>query len=242
MIWLLACAQTDVPVQAAPTPVEPAPIQVVEEVAPTPPDVPEGWLEHWLPWDTQREELTVAYLEQHHGTPLPEPLDTGHMVPALIVLHWTAGNTVDGAWNTFAPTLLRGRPNIAKHSQLNVSSHFIVAQDGTVHRTVPPDVVARHVIGLNHVAVGVENVGGPQLPLTDAQVAANVDIVRWVVATHPTVTHLIGHHEYRELEGTPLFRETDDSYRTTKPDPGDDFMGRVRDQVADLELKGPPEG
>jgi hypothetical protein len=45
--------------------------------------------------------------------------------------------------------------------------------------------------------------------------------------------------EYRRLEGTPFFLELDPKYRNTKPDPGKDFMKRVRELVSDLKLKGP---
>jgi N-acetylmuramoyl-L-alanine amidase len=105
---------------------------------------------------------------------------------------------------------------------------------------MPETRMARHCIGLNHLAIGVENVGdGDRYPLTEAQVAANAALVRYLAARHP-ITHLIGHHESRAMEDHPYFLERDDAYRNRKPDPGAAFMREVRARVADLDLAGPP--
>jgi N-acetylmuramoyl-L-alanine amidase len=42
------------------------------------------------------------------------------------------------------------------------------------------------------------------------------------------------------MEKTPIFLELVPGYRTGKLDPGDDFMRRVREKLADLHLKSPP--
>ncbi|MFT7519887.1 MAG: N-acetylmuramoyl-L-alanine amidase [Kiritimatiellia bacterium] len=196
-----------------------------------------------IPFARERKELTAAYLQKHTvGRQLTGDLDADvSMVPRMIVLHWTAGKTSQGAWNTFAPTRLPNRPDLQKASMLNVSAHFVVDQDGTVWRLMPDNLVARHVIGLNHLSIGVENVGGgPGLPLTSAQVQANIALVRHLREAWPSITHLVGHMEYRRFEGHPYFRESDPDYRTTKVDPGVTFMTAVRAGVADLALDGPP--
>jgi beta-N-acetylhexosaminidase len=102
--------------------------------------------------------------------------------------------------------------------------------------------MGRHVIGLNYSAIGVENVGGGKGVdnLTDAQIEANVKLVRYLAKKYPTIEYLIGHHEYTFFEGHPLWLERDPNYRTKKTDPGERFMNAVRTQVADLGLKGPP--
>lgn len=161
------------------------------------------------------------------------------MTPRVIVLHWTAGPTAASARATFAPARLAGRADLLDAGALNVGAQFLVDRDGTIERLFPEDRVVRHCIGLNHLAIGIENVGGgPEWPLTDAQVAANAALVRWLAATYP-ITHLIGHLEYRSLEGHPYFEERDPTYRTTKPDPGVAFLSQVRAQVVDLALLGP---
>jgi beta-N-acetylhexosaminidase len=103
--------------------------------------------------------------------------------------------------------------------------------------------MARHCIGLNYESIGVENVGGEGGVdnLTAAQLQANVRLVRYLVKKYPTLQYLIGHHEHNLFEGHPLWREKDETYRTTKTDPGARFMSAVRAAVRDLRLKGADE-
>ena len=103
--------------------------------------------------------------------------------------------------------------------------------------------MARHVIGLNMNAIGVENVGGVAdvKDMTPQQVQANIRLVRYLKHKYPHIDYLIGHYEYRDFEGHPLWLERDSTYRTGKVDPGEDFMRQVRAAVSDLKLKGPTE-
>jgi N-acetyl-anhydromuramyl-L-alanine amidase AmpD len=95
---------------------------------------------------------------------------------------------------------------------------------------------------VNHIAIGVENVGDEdKFPLTDAQIEADAALVRDLVARYPSIELLVGHHEVRSLEGTSWFVERDPKYRNKKPDPGPRFMAAVRAKVADLKLKGPDD-
>jgi N-acetyl-anhydromuramyl-L-alanine amidase AmpD len=192
-------------------------------------------VERLLPWDDARSELTKQYRRVHQGE-----ADPGITIePKVIVLHWTGPGSLDSTWNTFAPGTLGGRPGLQGAGALNVSAHYVVDRDGTIVRLLPDDRFARHVIGLNQVSIGVENVGGGEtMPLTEAQVEANAALVRHLAAIHG-ITHLIGHHEYRKMEGHPYFNETDPKYRTGKIDPGPEFMAAVRERVKDLELRGP---
>jgi N-acetylmuramoyl-L-alanine amidase len=123
-----------------------------------------------------------------------------------------------------------------------VSSQFVVSPEGTIYRLMPETWMARHVIGLNYDAIGVENVGGGNGVdnLTDAQVEANIRLVRYLARKYPTIEYVIGHYEYQAFDGHPLWRERDASYRTVKTDPGERFMASVRVGVADLGLRGAP--
>ena len=110
---------------------------------------------------------------------------------------------------------------------VNVSSHFLVDRDGTVHRLLPEDAFARHCIGFNHISIGVENVGGTKgTTLTEAQVDANVRLIRELRSRYP-IDLVIGHHESLDLEAHPYFVELDSTYRSIKQDPSD-FMEAVR--------------
>jgi len=192
--------------------------------------------EKFINFDQERIQLTVAYRRAHQDAKAGDII----IQPRMIVLHWTGISSFESAWNYFNRTRAEtARTELAAAGEVNVSAHFLVDRDGTIYRLMPETWMARHCIGLNHVAIGIENVGdGEKLPLTPAQARADAALVRYLAGKYP-ITHLIGHMEYRRMEGTPLFLELDPKYRNTKPDPGTDFMRKVRQQVADLKLQGP---
>jgi hypothetical protein len=188
-------------------------------------------------FDQERIDLTIAYRRAHQDPAAKDVI----IEPKMIILHWTGIPSFLSTWNYFNRLRAEaGRPDLAAAGEVNVSSQFLVDRDGTIYRLMPETWMARHCIGLNHVAIGVENVGdGEKFPLTQAQAKADAALVRYLAAKYP-ITHLIGHMEYRRMEGTPFFLERDPKYRNTKPDPGADFMKRVRELVADLKLQGAP--
>jgi len=188
-------------------------------------------------FDEQRRQLSLEYLANRYGIEQEEPT----IVPKMVVVHWTAIPTVDATFDAFDPAVLPGvREEIISASALNVSSQYLVDRDGTVYQLLPEQTMARHTIGLNHVAIGIENVGnGTDLPLTDEQLASNAAIIRYLSGRYD-LEYLIGHYEYTQFEGHVLWKEKDKAYRTEKTDPGEDFMQRIRAMVADLKLQGPP--
>lgn len=193
-----------------------------------------------ISFSEQRQEATLAYIEEHYGK---QPDDIS-IEPEVIVLHWTAIEGLEASFRAFdAETLEGSRPDLVAAGQVNVSIQFLVDQDGMVYRLMHETWMARHVIGLNYSAIGVENVGGGDSVdnMTDQQIAANIDLVRYLVKKYPTIQYLIGHSEYRQFEGHPLWLERDEGYRTEKVDPGERFMSAVRKGIADLELNGPPQ-
>jgi N-acetyl-anhydromuramyl-L-alanine amidase AmpD len=191
-----------------------------------------------VPFGERRQAMTREYIANHYGLQVSDIT----IVPRLIVLHWTASDRFDVSYNTFLPDTAAGRPDLLRASPVNVGIQFLVDRDGTIYRLMPETWMARHVIGLNYESIGVENVGGAKGAdnLTDAQIEANVRLVRYLADRYPTIEYLIGHHEYTRFVGHPLWRERDASYRTVKTDPGERFMSAVRAQVAKLELKGAP--
>lgn len=195
--------------------------------------------EHPLNFSAARLAATREYIRAHYKEDRP----AGRIEPRMVVLHWTGADSLQSGFKTFEPeTLAGGRLDIAGGGVLNVSAHFLVDKDGTIYRLMPETLMARHVIGLNLVAVGIENVGGSsdRDSLTGPQAAANAWLVRYLKEEFPAIEYLIGHHEYQAFEGTPLWRESDPGYRTQKQDPGERFMAEVRAKVVDLGLKGAP--
>lgn len=200
--------------------------------------VPFRVVERPITFDEQRVQLTKEYLQSRYGL----NGDSIMIKPKMIVLHHTVIPTFQKTFEAFdSPTLPNWRPEIESVSGLNVSSQFVVDQDGTIYQLMPENYMARHVIGLNHCAIGVENVGGtPDLPLTRAQVKANIQLVKYLAEKY-TIEYVIGHHEYRAFEGHELWLEVDDGYRTEKNDPGDDFMGKVRKGTKKYNFRPIPE-
>jgi hypothetical protein len=188
--------------------------------------------------DEARRRRTIAYRQRHQDPAARDVL----IEPRMIILHHTGGGDLDATWRYFdRPVIEAGRTSVARGGELNVSAHFLVDRDGAIVRLMPETWMARHCVGLNHLAIGVENVGdGAAQPLTDAQLAADVALVRDLKRRFPGITHLIGHHEYRAFEGHPFYSEREPAERPPQEDPGPAFMRAVRAEVADLELEGPP--
>ena len=190
-------------------------------------------------FDEQRKQLSLQYLKERHGI----DTDQININPKLIVIHYTAIPTLEGTMRAFQePTLPSSRVGISSASQLNVSAQFVVDQDGTIYQVLPDETTfARHVIGLNYAAIGVENVGdGDSNPLTSAQLEANIKLIRYLKDKYQGIEYLIGHQEYNLFRDHGLWKENDPGYRTEKSDPGVQFMEDIRNQVEDLNLKGPP--
>ncbi len=189
-------------------------------------------------FNEEREQLTRTYMAERYG------LEDSSMFisPRMIVLHWTAIPTLEGSFDAFNdPTIPLWRTLVGEAGKLNVSSHFLVARDGTIYRLMPENVMGRHVIGLNHCAIGIENVGGTaETPLTDAQLRANIWLVNYLSGKYD-IEYLIGHYEYPRFEGHELWLEKDPAYRTEKEDPGEDFMSRVRKATKKWKFKPIPQ-
>ncbi|WP_417371067.1 peptidoglycan recognition family protein [Gelidibacter japonicus] len=187
-------------------------------------------------FNEERIQLTKEYLSTRYGLEQDNPT----IIPKMIVLHWTVIPTMEKTFQAFYDPELPSRPDLATASSLNVSSQFLVDQDGTIYRLMPETTMARHVIGLNHTAIGVENVGGTKdLPLTKKQIKSNIWLVKYLSEKYP-IEYLIGHYEYTNFEGHELWLEVDEGYRTIKNDPGEDFMNAVRKRTKKLNLKSVP--
>jgi len=243
MRWLVlaalaACREPHPPQPApAPTPAVAPPI----DAAPSrpgdgaPADAGLAIVDAPIAWSAEREQLTLAYRREHSD---PAAKDLA-ITPHVIVLHYTDGTSAKATRAYFAqPRIEAARKELARHGAVNVSAHFLVDRDGTIYRLQPETRYARHCIGLNHVAIGSENVGdGDAHLLTDAQVEADAALVRDLAARF-AITHLLGHYEVMKFRADPLFVELDRGYHNDKPDPGARFMAQVRERVGDLHLRG----
>ncbi|UJH92975.1 N-acetylmuramoyl-L-alanine amidase [Antarcticibacterium sp. 1MA-6-2] len=190
-----------------------------------------------IEFNDERKELSLKYLDEHYGI----KKDVPEIEPKMIVIHWTEIKTLQESFDTFKPVHLSEKRNdIQSAGKLNVSAHYLVDRDGTIYRLMPETLMARHVIGLNHLAIGIENVGGTvETPLTDAQLKSNVFLVKYLSKKHP-VEYVIGHYEYTLFIDHPFWLEKDNSYRTKKVDPGLKFMEELRRETKNLNLRPLP--
>jgi N-acetyl-anhydromuramyl-L-alanine amidase AmpD len=189
-----------------------------------------------ISYNQERVRLSLEYLRDRHGLIQTTPM----IIPKIIVLHYTAGGTLNGNFSYFNKTTIEDERRYNKNqSLLNVSAHYLVDRDGKIYQLLPDTLFARHTIGLNYCAIGVENVGSNTEPLTDAQITSNAKLVRHLKGLY-NIEYLIGHSEYGQFRNTNIWKETNPSYFTGKDDPGKMFMQRVRELVKDLKIKSQP--
>lgn len=188
-------------------------------------------------FNEQREKLSLEYMKEHYGL----QADSAVIVPKIIVIHWTAYPDLKQSYDAFYPAVLPDtRPDIEQASSLNVSAHFLVDRDGTIYQLLPETTFARHVIGLNYCAIGIENVAdGQQYPLTEAQFEANKKLVKYLIGKYD-IEYLIGHDQYKNFIGHPLWKEKDPNYLTNKDDVGKEFMDRLHQAIGDDKIKKAP--
>lgn len=188
-----------------------------------------------ITWNQEREALSLQYLKDRHGL----VKETASIDPKMVVVHWTAIDNIESTFDVFDSPTLGGRVDLTSASNLNVSSQYLIDRDGTIFRLLPDTTFARHTIGLNYMAIGIENVGGKDAPLTDAQLKANEQLIRHLRNKY-MIEYVIGHHEYQNFQDTDLWKENDPDYRTIKIDPGAKFMTKLRNNLSDLNLKPVP--
>lgn len=194
----------------------------------------------------QRRALTLDYLERHN----PEQhtaqkdktgLDAITFDPKIVVIHYTVINDLAATMRYFSSeTIEAGRKKVAANGALNVGVQFVVDRDGKIYQFYPETVMSRHAIGLNHLAIGIENIGNGDIgdsdkshPLTEAQLISNAKLVKYLASKYPNMKTMIAHSEYRLLEDAAhpdhaLFFEKHPDYRTEKVDPGVSFMKKLR--------------
>jgi hypothetical protein len=225
-----------------------------EAIEPSLPDIQHSFEIEFTP---SRVALIEEYAKAHYGDYYESTTGSPEMPglafdPKVLVVHYTAGTTLAGAFSTFQPETLGGRPDLEPAGAVNVGIQFIVDYDGTIYQIQPDNYFGRHVIGLNHCAIGFENIGrgditeaalngGPQEEgrLTLAQLRSNLQLIRYLKRKYPGIEVLVGHSEYRDLEdpehpGHGLFQANDPDYRTAKSDPGPRFMEALRSGLTDL--------
>jgi N-acetylmuramoyl-L-alanine amidase len=176
-------------------------------------------------------QLTNEYCKEHYGLSSYR-LDT----PRIVVVHYTAIDDLKATLNLFKKdNIASSRDYIKDFSSLNVGIHYVIDKDGKIFSLMPDTVVARHLIGFNHVSLGIENIGKDSTSLTDAQVDSNARLIEFLADKYPTIEYMIAHHEYNDtsLPHYKYFRSLNAAYKPYgKIDPGPNFMSKLRKRLA----------
>ena len=183
-------------------------------------DVP--FVDKFILWTAHRDELIDEYTLKHYGKICRE------IIPQAAVVHWTAFGNVESVWKFFYAEEM---PD--DEGRLNVASQFLVDRDGTIWRLMPETKFARHIIGYNHCAIGIENVGGykGREDLTKAQLESNIRLIKYLHAKYPTIKYVFGHYQQGKARASGLFIENIKGYYSIKIDPGPKFMRGLRNQL-----------
>lgn len=178
------------------------------------------YLDNFITWTENRDKLIDEYTLKHYGKICRE------IIPQAVVVHWTAMGTLESNRNFFDA-------EDKGDGTLNVASQFLVGRDGTIWRLMPETKFARHIIGYNHCAIGIENVGGydGREDLTDAQLDANIRLIRYLHAKYPTIKFVFGHYQQVAARASGLYVELVAGYHSIKSDPGKIFMRGLREEL-----------
>jgi hypothetical protein len=157
-----------------------------------------------IPYPKKRKREMAGYSKRHYGQYKWRLVE-----PKLIVLHYAVAGSIGAIFNTFRPD--HADPEF--HELPNVCSHYGVAADGGVFKFVPPTIRCRHVVGLNHVSIGIEHVGFSDDDILNrpAQLNGSLRFVQWLRCRFGLpVDQVIGHNESLS---SPFYKELDPRFR-----------------------------
>jgi N-acetylmuramoyl-L-alanine amidase len=141
-----------------------------------------------IPYGAKRKTEMAHYAAFHYG------IRSWVLRPKVIVEHYTANESFGATWNTFASD----SPDPELGQLPGTCAHFVVDRDGTIYQLVPLNVMCRHTVGLNYVAIGIEHVGTSDAEVLHdaAQIRSSLLLTRWLMARfHITLRNVIGHNE-----------------------------------------------
>jgi beta-N-acetylhexosaminidase len=141
-----------------------------------------------IPFGAKRKAEMAQYAERHYG------INSYVLHPKVIVEHYTATTTFASAYNTFAQDV----PDAELHSLPGTCAHFIIDRDGTIYQLVQLNIMCRHTVGLNYVAIGVEHVGTSDAEILHdaAQMRSSLALTAWLMSRYGiALKNVIGHNE-----------------------------------------------
>jgi N-acetylmuramoyl-L-alanine amidase len=110
--------------------------------------------------------------------------------PTVLILHYTAMDTTEAALERLSDP------------KSEVSSHYLVGEDGTIYRLVAEDKRAWHAgvsywegnTDINSMSIGIEIANQGDRPFADAQMASVTRLCLWILSRYDiSQHHVIGH-------------------------------------------------
>ncbi|MCB0870000.1 MAG: N-acetylmuramoyl-L-alanine amidase [Solirubrobacterales bacterium] len=149
-----------------------------------------AWIDQrFIPFSDRRKRQMARYSLRHYGVRSWRLKN-----PRQIVEHVAVASSAAAVRRVFA----RNRPDPEFGELPNVCAHFVVSGSGRVIQLVPLGIRCRHVVGLNHVAIGIEHTGfrdGDVLG-NRRQMRASIRLTRWLRCRYDIgIRDVIGHAE-----------------------------------------------
>lgn len=149
-----------------------------------------AWIHRrYIPFGAKRKQQMAAYSKRHYGV-----REWRLKKPRQIVQHVAVAGTVGQIYDIFASN----KPDPEYGERPNVCAHFAVSGKGRVVQMVPLGIRCRHVVGLNHVAIGIEHTGfrdGDVLG-NRRQMRASLRLTKWLRCRYRiAIRDVIGHRE-----------------------------------------------
>ena len=157
-----------------------------------------------IPYSKKRKRQMAAYSKRHYGR-----YKWRLRNPKLIVIHYAVAGSIGAIYNTFAPN----NPDPEFGERPGVCSHYAVGGGGGTVKFVRPSIRCRHVVGLNHVAIGIEHVGFSDSDVLNrpAQLNASLRLSQWLRCRFGIpVEGVIGHNESLS---SPYYKELDPRFK-----------------------------
>ena len=180
-----------------------------------------------IPFGSKRREEMRAYALRHYG------IDDFHLRnPKVIVEHYTATETLQAAYATFANDVR----DAELHELPGTCAHFIVDKDGTIYQLVALTIMCRHTVGLNWTAFGIEQVGlnAHEIVNRRAQYTSVLRLTAWLRCRYAiALRNVIGHAEslsspYHHENVAALRRQTHADWTHAEMTPVRTRVGRYR--------------
>ncbi len=151
--------------------------------------VPDWIDQRFIPFSDRRKRQMARYSLRHYG------IRAWRLnKPRQIVEHVAVSASAAAVRRVFA----QNRPDAEFGELPNVCAHFVVSGQGRVLQLVPLGIRCRHVVGLNHVTIGIEHTGfrdGDVLG-NDRQMRASIRLTKWLRCRYEIgIRDVIGHAE-----------------------------------------------